>query len=151
MTGGWRGIEPLEILLCVGLGLPPQTTSLSPIGDKGPPSRGGDGKGKERELFEEFDPDDLPGLDDAVKILFPSLRDVNPARGGCPPRRTEGAEQEYETEMTERLARVRLETCPTGCISYTDSSRLSSMMCHRTRRMLQHTWKTLRGNTRRRQ
>ncbi|KAF7796452.1 hypothetical protein EIP86_007629 [Pleurotus ostreatoroseus] len=109
MTGGWRGIEPLEILLCVGLGLPPRTTSMSAIGDKGPPRSGGagsgGGKGKEREEFEEFDPDDLPSLEDAVKILFPSLREVNPARGGFPGRRTEGAEQEYETEMTERLAR----------------------------------------------
>ena len=63
-------------------------------------------KGKEREQFEEFDPDDMPSLEEAVQILFPSLRDVNPARGGYPPRRTEDAEQEYETEMTERLQRV---------------------------------------------
>lgn len=108
MTGGWRGIEPLEVILCVGLGLPPKSTNPSPMRDKGPPEgqNGNSGKGKEREQFEEFDPDDLPNLEDAVKILFPSLREVNPARGGYPPRRTEAPEQEYETEMTERLARV---------------------------------------------
>lgn len=98
MTGGWRGIEPVEILLNVGLGLPPKTTNNSPRRDK---------PGSEHDPFQHFDPDDLPELEDSVKILFPSLRDINPARGGCSPRRAEGAEQEYEVEMRDRLARVR--------------------------------------------
>lgn len=97
MTGGWRGTEPLEVLLCVGLGLPPKLGGTSPRKDKNAP-------GKADDPFAEFDPDDFPDLEDAVKILFPSLRDVNPARGGIPPR-PEGAEQEYEIEMQERLTR----------------------------------------------
>ena len=72
MTGGWRGIEPLEVLLCVGLGLPPKTGPASPRKDKGAARDEGD-------PFAEFDPDDLPELEDAVKILFPSLREINPA------------------------------------------------------------------------
>ena len=104
MTGFWRGTEPLEVLLCVGLGLPPRTGPASPRKDK---NSGAAQNGKLDDPFEQFDPEDLPGLEDAVKILFPSLRDVNPGRGGLPPRRTEGAEQEYEVEMTERLTRVR--------------------------------------------
>lgn len=104
MTGGWRGIEPLEVLLCVGLGLPPKSAPASPRKDK---NTSGSQNGNAGDPFEEFDPDDFPELEDAVKILFPSLRDINPARGGVPPRRTEGAEQEYEVEMTERLTRVR--------------------------------------------
>lgn len=103
MTGSWRGIEPLEILLCVGLGLPPRTGSGSPRKDK---NGSNSQSGKVEDPYEEFDPDDFPDLEDAVKILFPSLRDINPLRGGVPPRRTEGAEQEYEVEMTERLTRV---------------------------------------------
>jgi hypothetical protein len=102
MTAGWRGIEPLEVLLCVGLGLPPRSGHASPRKDKG--TQGG---ARQEDPFEQFDPDDFPDLEEAVKILFPSLRDVNPGRGGLPPRRTEGAEQEYEVEMTERLTRVR--------------------------------------------
>ena len=98
MTGGWRGIEPLEVLLCVGLGLPPRSGGTSPSKDKG--------SGLVDDAFEEFDPDDFPGLEEAVKILFPSLRDVSPLQGGPPPRRADGAEQEYEIEMLERLSRV---------------------------------------------
>lgn len=105
MTGGWRGTEPLEILLCVGLGLPPKTGVMSPRKDKNVPGKAGD-------PFAQFDPDDFPDLEDAGKILFPSLRDINLARGGIPPRRTEGAEQEYEIEMQERLTRV----CVSGCV-----------------------------------
>ncbi|KAI0342627.1 hypothetical protein BDW22DRAFT_1357078 [Trametopsis cervina] len=95
MTGGWRGAEPVEILLSIGLGLPPKQND-SPRREKRKPLD---------DPFAEFDPEDFPELEDAVKILFPSLREVNPAQGGCPPRRPEGAESEYEVEMTERLAR----------------------------------------------
>ncbi len=104
MTGGWRGIDALEVLLCVGLGLPPKSANVPPRKESGAHDQSG--KGKERDTFDQFDPDDLPDLEDAVKILFPSLRDVNPGRGGFPQRRPEGAEQEYEIEMMERLARV---------------------------------------------
>jgi len=75
---------------------------MSPRKDK---SAAGTAPGQAEDPFAEFDPDDFPDLEDAVKILFPSLRDINPARGGVPPRRTEGAEQEYEIEMQERLTR----------------------------------------------
>lgn len=96
MTGGWRGIEPVEILLSIGLGLPPKQNA-SPRREK---------RRSLDEPFDEFDPEDFPELEDAVKILFPSLREVNVAQGGCPPRRPEGAESEYEVEMTQRLSRV---------------------------------------------
>ncbi|GJE89954.1 hypothetical protein PsYK624_060680 [Phanerochaete sordida] len=103
MTGMWRGTEPIEVLLCVGLGLPPKTSPAAQQQrkDKNAP---GAAPGRADDPFAEFDPDDFPELEDAVKILFPSLRDVNPARGGMSPR-PEGAEQEYEIEMQERLTR----------------------------------------------
>ena len=108
MTGSWRGIEPLEILLCVGLGLPPKLANPPPGRDGTAPGSHDGGKGKDREQFDEFDPDDTPSLDEAMKILFPSLREIPTVRGGFPTRRTHDAEQEYETEMTERLTRVRV-------------------------------------------
>ncbi|KAI0696932.1 hypothetical protein BC835DRAFT_1271180 [Cytidiella melzeri] len=95
MTGGWRGIEPVEILLSIGLGLPPKQNDSPRRERHHPPD----------DPFDEFDPEDFPALEDAVKILFPSLREVNPAQGGCPPRRSEGAENEYEVEMTQRMSR----------------------------------------------
>ena len=54
---------------------------------------------------------DLPDLEEAAKILFPSLRE--PMGGGNSPvyYAREGAELEYEIEMTERLARVSGSNC----------------------------------------
>lgn len=132
MTGGWRGIDALEVLLCVGLGLPPKVQMPSPKKTKSPGEKGAD--------FDEFDPDDLPELEDAVKILFPSLREVNPGRGGYPPRRTEGAEQEYEIEMSERLTRVSISVFIIPIV--VDTILHSSMMCRSPRRTSPHTWRT---------
>ncbi|KAI0719386.1 hypothetical protein C8T65DRAFT_54127 [Cerioporus squamosus] len=111
LTANWRGIEPLEVLLGLGLAIspqvvrangsmrPPETSPLSSSATAGRASGSGDPG------FTEFDPDDLPELDEAVKVLFPSLRD--PMGGGNAPvyYQREGAELEYEIEMTERLAR----------------------------------------------
>jgi hypothetical protein len=85
LTGGWKGLQAAECLLTVGLGVGDGTIS----------------KGGEDERFQEFDPDDLPSLADAVKLLFPSLRDNVPSRRSV-------AEDEYEAEMFERLKRVSL-------------------------------------------
>ena len=87
LTGGWKGLQAAECLLTVGLGVEYGTAS----------------KGSEDERFQEFDPDDLPSLADAVKLLFPSLRDNVPSRRSV-------AEDEYEAEMFERLKRVSLTT-----------------------------------------
>lgn len=141
MTGGWRGTEPLEILLLVGLGLPPKSGAASPRKDK----HAGGATGRDDDPFAQFDPDDFPELDDAVKILFPSLRDINPARGGVPPRRTDGAEQEFEIEMQERLTRVRV------CLFLhvlRKLTRICSSMTSPIRRPTSlRTWKTWHGNT----
>ena len=110
LTAHWRGIEPLEVLLGVGLAMshtptrpprPPNSTTSSSSGATANRASGGDDP-----EFTEFDPDDLPELDEATKVLFPSLRE--PLGGGQGPiyYSREGAELEYELEMTERLARV---------------------------------------------
>lgn len=87
LTGGWKGLRAAECLLTVGLGI-----------EDGSSSREG-----EDERFQEFDPDDLPSLTDAVKLLFPSLRDNIASRKSV-------AEDEYEAEMFDRLKRVSFLT-----------------------------------------
>ena len=45
--------------------------------------------------FSEFDPDELPGLVDAIKILFSGLQHSSTRKGN--------AEEDYELEMLGRL------------------------------------------------
>ncbi|KAF9001530.1 hypothetical protein BDQ17DRAFT_1426489 [Cyathus striatus] len=85
LTAGWRGSKPMECLLTFGLGIGDAAAS---------PSTMEAAKGEEE--WEEYEPDELPSLLEAVRILFPSLR-----RGA----RREGPEEEYECEMVERLRR----------------------------------------------
>jgi hypothetical protein len=69
------------------------------------------GNGSERQVnddsevgdeFEWFDPDGLPSLREAAKIIFPDLQASR--AGGYQIR--EGAEAQYEQEISERLRRV---------------------------------------------
>jgi hypothetical protein len=83
LTAGWRGLQAAECLMTVGLGMA-ETTDFEP---------------EPRSGYEEFDPDDLPSLLDAMKLLFPAWRTAPPARKGQ-------AEEEYEMEMNQRLIRV---------------------------------------------
>lgn len=103
ITGGWLGVEPLEVLLTVGLGITPRSTP-EPSATGSSAASGSIPKSRLDE-FAEFDPDDLPDLEESVRMLFPSLRDPGYNKGGMLPRR-EGPEAEYEIEMTQRLARV---------------------------------------------
>ncbi|EPT01689.1 hypothetical protein FOMPIDRAFT_1119901 [Fomitopsis schrenkii] len=115
MTAGWRGTEPLELLLGVGLGTN-MHAGHRPHGasnPRGAPTNGGvnhdessdedDDDEEEEDQFKEFDPDDMPDLDEAARVLFPSLRDPMTRATGAP--RREGAELEYELEMRERMQR----------------------------------------------
>ena len=85
LTAGWSGLQAIQCLLLVGLGLN---------------SNAGNPEEEEEDAeFADMDPDELPNLVDAVKILFPALRD-----GGLSPKGRE--EEEYEAEMLERLSKV---------------------------------------------
>ncbi|PPQ98178.1 hypothetical protein CVT26_003224 [Gymnopilus dilepis] len=91
LTAGWTGLQAVQCLLLVGLGVNENA------------SRVHDGDHEDDELdddeeFAAFDPDELPNLIEAIKILFPSLRDNS---SGV---RTK-AEEEFEAEMYERLKR----------------------------------------------
>ncbi|KAL0953157.1 hypothetical protein HGRIS_004420 [Hohenbuehelia grisea] len=90
LTAGWRGLDAVECLLKVGLGTSP--IDEDPQREKAPEANSAS------KLFEEFDPDDLPSLMDAVKTMFPSLRE------GSPTPKTP-AEEEFATEMIDRLRR----------------------------------------------
>lgn len=94
LVGGWEGYKAVECLFGVGLGL-----SQNQVNENGHIVK--DPKEDEEEQEEElmkFDPDDLPELVDAAKILFPSLKHKD-AQGRSHP---EGAEKEYHNEMKER-------------------------------------------------
>lgn len=91
LTAGWMGLEAVECLLSVGLGI---------VGTNGKEREVVDNAGEGGiDIFERFDPDELPNLIDAAKMLFPALRSGPSARKGV-------AEEEYEVQMDERLRRV---------------------------------------------
>jgi hypothetical protein len=99
MINGWRGTEPLECLLMVGLGFGDVDGDHE---EKNDPSKGGAGQAKSD--YSEFDPDETPTLPNAIRILFPSLRQ----RKDLPNREKDGYEAEFQLEMEERLQKV----CP---------------------------------------
>ena len=86
LTAGWNGLQAIQCLLLVGLGLN-SNPGIQEEGDD------------EEAEFADMDPDELPNLVDAVKVLFPALRD-----GALSPKGRE--EEEYEAEMLERLSKV---------------------------------------------
>ncbi|KAG1736505.1 hypothetical protein EDB19DRAFT_1720654 [Suillus lakei] len=92
LTGGWWGLDAVECLLSVGLGI--TDDGFGRLGQV-------DSSDDADFAFEWFEPDDLPSLKEATRIMFPALR---AARNGTPIRR-EGAEAEFEAEMDERLRR----------------------------------------------
>lgn len=91
LTGGWRGADTAECLLSIGRGFNDnvEVSEEEDLGDS---------------AFEWFDPDDLPGLKGATRILFPSLRR---ASGGAP-LRPDNPEVLYHVEMEARIRRVSL-------------------------------------------
>jgi hypothetical protein len=101
-TAGWRGTGAAECLLSCGLG-------VSHLSGKEEKSRGQQTDnhrqhnlpGYEGDKFAEFDPVELPNLEDAAKILFPASR-------SSPPQRREGTEAEYELEMHTRFRKVNI-------------------------------------------
>jgi hypothetical protein len=57
LTAGWTGLAPVQVLLGVGLG-----SAVNP--EASPPTRDDE--------YDEFEPDDMPDLPNAVSVLFPS-------------------------------------------------------------------------------
>ncbi len=66
LTAGWAGLAPVQVLLGVGLGSA-VTPEASPL--------------TTNDEYNEFEPDDMPDLPDAVNVLFPS-RSVNTSPSG---------------------------------------------------------------------
>ncbi|KAK0500194.1 hypothetical protein EDD18DRAFT_1102363 [Armillaria luteobubalina] len=83
LTDSWRGSHAVECLLTVGLGI------IEPV-----PGR----DAEPDQAWQEFDPDEMPNLSEAARVLFPGLRQGAPLRKGA-------EEQEFEMEMDERLRR----------------------------------------------
>lgn len=110
LTAGWTGLAPVQVLLGVGLGsaVIPEPSQLTA-----------------NDEYDEFEPDDMPDLPDAVSVLFPSWSAKNGPRydiaGGAsagenftgsgrrvsdPEVIGEGGEAEFSHEMGQRVARV---------------------------------------------
>jgi hypothetical protein len=114
LTAGWKGLDAVDCLLMIGQGI----VDIDADSDREK------GKGKEKEKdegvsngeicqdddfednFEWFDPDELPTLKDAARVLFPALRNSRIT----PLFKKDGADAEFEQEMEERLRKVSL-TC----------------------------------------
>ena len=123
LTAGWRGLDPVRCLLTVGLGMAEGDHHDEPL----------DG-------FEEFDPDGLPTLREAMKVLFPSSKSLSP------PGKSQ-AEEEYELEMHDRMRMV----CIIGQSGFTwvltwKMSRSSTISLHR-HPTYRRTWKILLGDS----
>jgi hypothetical protein len=90
-SGAWRGALAAEVLFGVGVG----GVGISPDAFLG-------GRGRHPEDVDEFawfDPDELPGLQEAVDVLFSG----GALDGGI----VDDAEAEYRREMRDRLRKVR--------------------------------------------
>ncbi|KAG6337098.1 hypothetical protein ID866_1972 [Astraeus odoratus] len=88
LADGWHGTDAAECLLLIGRGHNDRVeiSEGEDLGDS---------------PFEWFDPDDLPGLKEATRILFPSLRGTS---GGVSLRR-DSAECAFHIEMETRIRR----------------------------------------------
>jgi hypothetical protein len=110
LTAGWKGLDAVDCLLMIGQGI----VDIDADSDRK--------KGKEKDEgvsngeicqdddfednFEWFDPNELPTLKDAARVLFPALRNSRTT----PLFKKDGADAEFEQEMEERLRKVSL-TC----------------------------------------
>ncbi|KAK0194036.1 hypothetical protein F5146DRAFT_1033940 [Armillaria mellea] len=83
LSDSWRGSHAVECLLTVGLGIIEPVPGRDAVPDQ---------------AWQEFDPDEMPNLSEAARVLFPGLRQGAPLRKGP-------EEQEFEMEMDERLRR----------------------------------------------
>ncbi|KAH9481144.1 hypothetical protein JR316_0005664 [Psilocybe cubensis] len=95
LTAGWTGLQAVQCLLLVGLGINEHA------GKENVDPAEIDEDDVDDDEFSSLDPDELPNLVDAIKILFPSLRDQENEFAGI---KSKG-EEEYEMEMHERLKR----------------------------------------------
>lgn len=120
LTAGWRGVEAIECLLTVGLGMS-GSEELSDDSEAATSeddhSREGGTEDPSAKAFEDFDPDDLPALQDATRILFPSLQIFEDPAAGSTADGTQGpisrspVEEEFANEMMDRMRRVGLGLC----------------------------------------
>ncbi|KAF9533997.1 hypothetical protein CPB83DRAFT_419110 [Crepidotus variabilis] len=92
LTAGWNGLQGVQCLLMVGLGINENAKKKRDTYEEDENDEDDD------EIFAEFDPDELPTLIQAVRILFPSLREGS---SGV----KDQAEEEFEIEMLGRLRR----------------------------------------------
>lgn len=89
LTAGWRGADATECLLSVGRSIN-DSVDINEEEDLGDAT------------FEWFDPDDLPGLKEATRVLFPSLRG---SVSNSMAHRRDTVEAAFHMEMEARVRR----------------------------------------------
>ena len=138
-------MNAVQCLLLVGLGINEGLASATAKKDLEDGRDDDEDEEDEDNQFAAFDPDELPDLMQAMKILFPSLRDASFGIKDL-------AEEEYEVEMLERLRRVsffffgfrfRIPFFP----FFSLIANFSSTTFHRQRQTARSTWKDSHGNT----
>ena len=86
LSAGWRGWQAAQCLLLVGLG----------VNEGAGEDRNSEESEEDEDVeLSEFDSDELPGLLDAIMILFSRLQHSSTRKGN--------AEEDYELEMLDRL------------------------------------------------
>jgi hypothetical protein len=113
LTAGWKGLDAIECLLSVGLRISYSNGTNDEQGD-GLHNETLESSHRNRvvvDRFEEFDPDELPTLQDAASILFPSFRSNFPQM-------KDATETGYESEMLERIRSVSQLWSTLGIATY---------------------------------
>ncbi|KAF8175807.1 hypothetical protein BJ912DRAFT_1064082 [Pholiota molesta] len=93
LSGGWTRLQAVQCLLLVGFGINENAGK-----EKARQLREEEEEDDDEEEFASLAPDELPTLVEAIRILFPNLRESSGGQKGKP-------EEEYEMEMLERLRR----------------------------------------------
>ena len=126
LTAGWRGFQPAQCLLLVGI-----ATNSPADSDQGP--------------FADLDPDGFPNLDQAIRVLFPSLMDdpLLPSPSTSQSRKPQ-EDTEYRSEMLQRLRRVSHDVpLIIPCFSWLLSSSVISQNPPQTCPLIWRTWRGL--------
>ena len=119
----WKGAEYAEIILGVGLGIKGIGTRRGTATTFGTANMPIPEFPMVEECVDDLEPDEMPSLVDAGKVLFSGLvQDV--LAPGSKDKVARSAEDEYVVEMEERLSEVR------QCYGWKSSKRLTNAVLH---------------------
>ena len=126
LVKGWKGTDPVEVLLGVGIGgTPPPATAIDGQAKGARPTAAVEEDDEEDDEEEkEYEPDDMPDLTETWHILFGFNADSQAA--GAFENSSREALEEYERIMAERMSDVGLSHTPILHLILTTSPDSSS-------------------------